>query len=176
MATGFVRARGVSIMFLTLLVFGLLGLDHEAGDAPDIPSLSWQPRSDWVNVRTDGQPKAVGDGRADDTAAIQAALERGGDVRAAYLPPGTYRITHTLTLTGPAVSRLVIGHGRDTRLVWDGPPGGIMFRSNGAAYSRFVGLAWDGQGRAAVGFDHRADRRFETEVLHEHESFRNFTG
>ena len=51
-----------------------------------------------------------------------------------------------------------------------------MFWSNGIAYSRYVGLSWDGRGKAAVGFDHAAQQRFETEVRHEHEAFRNFTG
>ena len=144
--------------------------------SPDIPQLAWQERSDWINVRTDVTPAAVGDGRADDTAAIQAALDQGGEGKTVYLPPGTYRITDTLALNGPAVGSLVIGHGRDTRLVWDGPEGGRMFWSNGIAYSRYVGLSWDGRGKAAVGFDHAAQQRFETEVRHEHEAFRNFTG
>lgn len=141
----------------------------------DIPVLIWEERSDWVNVKTDVTPPAVGDGLADDTAAIQAALDQGGPTKAVYLPPGIYRLTATLTLTGPAVGCLVVGHGRDTRLVWDGPAGGRMFRSNGVAYSRYVGLTWDGQGKAAVAFDHAADQRFETEVRHEHEAFRNCT-
>jgi len=144
--------------------------------APDIPQLAWQERSDWINVRTDVTPGAVGDGRADDTAAIQAALDKGGEGKTVYLPPGTYRITNTLVLNGPAVGSLVIGHGRDTRIVWDGPAGGRMFWSNGIAYSRYVGLSWDGRGKAAVGFDHNAQQRFETEVRHEHEAFRNMTG
>ena len=144
--------------------------------SPDIPSLAWQERSDWINVKTNVTPAAVGDGQADDTAAIQAALDRGRQSRAVYLPPGTYRITKTLVFQGPAVGCLVVGHGRDTRLVWDGPQGGRMFWSNGVAYSRYVGLSWDGRGKAAVGFDHAARERFETEVRHEHEAFRNFTG
>ncbi len=142
---------------------------------PDIPQLSWQERSDWINVRRHVTPPAVGDGQADDTAAIQAALDRPGDGQTVYLPPGTYRITRTLVFRGPRHGCLVVGHGRDTRLVWDGPAGGRMFWSNGVAYSRYVGLSWDGRGRAAVGFDHAAQQRFETEVRHEHEAFRNFT-
>lgn len=143
---------------------------------PDIPSLAWRERSDWINVRTDVTPPAVGDGRAEDTAALQAALDLGRQSRAVYLPPGTYRITGTLVFNGPAVGCLVVGHGRDTRIVWDGPVGGRMFWSNGVAYSRYVGLSWDGRGKAAVGFDQAARERFETEVRHEHEAFRNFTG
>lgn len=144
--------------------------------APDIPRLDWQERSDWINVKADVTPAAVGDGQADDTAALQAALDRGGPTKAVYLPPGRYRITQTLVFNGPAVGCLVVGHGRDTQLVWDGPEGGRMFRSNGVAYSRYVGLSWDGRGKAAVGFDHAAQPRFETEVRHQHEAFRNFTG
>jgi len=34
---------------------------------------------------------------------------------------------------------------RDTRLVWDGPEGGRMFWSDGVAYCRYIGLAWDGR-------------------------------
>jgi hypothetical protein len=93
-----------------------------------------------------------------------------------YLPPGSYRITKTLVFQGPRHGCLVVGHGRDTRPVWDGPQGGRMFWSNGVAYSRYVGLSWDGRGKAAVGFEHAAQQRFETEVRHEHEAFRNFSG
>ncbi|MHB8953438.1 MAG: glycosyl hydrolase family 28-related protein [Pirellulaceae bacterium] len=144
--------------------------------SPDIPRLTWEKRSDWISVTSDVVPAAIGDGKADDTAAIQAALDRGRDGQSVYLPPGIYRITRTLTFRGPAVGCLVVGHGRDTQLVWDGPEGGRMFWSNGVAYSRYVGLSWDGRGKAAVGFDHASQQRFETEVRHEHEAFRNFTG
>lgn len=143
---------------------------------PDIPRLEWRQRSDWINVKTDVVPPAVGDGRADDTAALQAALDSPGPSRSVYLPPGVYRLTKTLVFKGPAVGCLVVGHGRDTKLLWDGPEGGVMFWSNGVAYSRYVGLTWDGRGKAAVGFDHAAKKRFETEIRHEHEAFRNFTG
>lgn len=146
------------------------------GAPPDIPRLDWRERSDWINVKRAVTPAAVGDGQADDTAAIQAALDRRGEAKTIYLPPGTYRLTQTLVFRGPATGCLVVGHGRDTRLVWDGPDGGRMFWSNGVAYSRYVGLSWDGRGKAAVGFEHAAEQRFETEVRHEHESFRNFTG
>ncbi|MGC8667025.1 MAG: glycosyl hydrolase family 28-related protein [Chthonomonadales bacterium] len=144
--------------------------------APQIPALNWQQRSDWINVRTGVSVKAAGDGRADDTSAIQRALDQPGDGRAVYLPPGVYRITRTLELKGPRVGFLLVGHGRDTTILWDGPAGGTMFRCNGAAYSRFVGISWDGRHRAAVGFDHASELRFETEITHEHEAFRHFTG
>ena len=167
-----------TVMVLAMLAASQLAPSPAHGQAslPDIPRLPWQERSDWINVRKHVTPPAVGDGQADDTAAIQAALDRKGDGRTVYLPPGTYRITKTLVFQGPRHGCLVVGHGRDTRLVWDGPEGGRMFWSNGVAYSRYVGLSWDGRGKAAVGFDHAAQQRFETEVRHEHEAFRNFTG
>ena len=74
-------------------------------------------RSDWINVKTDVTPAAVGDGVADDTAAIQAALSmlNGGaqGPGAVYLPPGTYRITSTLTVSR-VPGAAIYGHGRAT--------------------------------------------------------------
>jgi len=46
--------------------------------AIDIGPMTWTPRADWNNVKsgaaTTGGPNAVGDGVADDTAALQAVL------------------------------------------------------------------------------------------------------
>ena len=118
---------------------------------------------------------ARGDGAADDTAAIQKLLDAAKDGTTVYLPPGTYRITRTLTLLGPRHGFLLIGHGRDSTLAWDGELGGKLFLDDGVAYSRFVGIQFDGRGRAGIGFYHRSDRRFETEVRHQHLGFRGFT-
>jgi len=68
---------------------------------PELPRLNWEERSDWINVKTDVMPPAIGDGIADDTFAIQAALdslkEQGYNTpNTVYLPAGTYRITRTL--------------------------------------------------------------------------------
>jgi hypothetical protein len=57
---------------------------------PAIPALP--PTQDWVNVRTLG---VVGDGTADDTAAIQKAIDSR---RVLYFPSGHYRVSDTLTL------------------------------------------------------------------------------
>lgn len=140
--------------------------------AADIPALAWQPRSDWVNVCERG---AVGDGEADDTTAIQAVMDAVQDGTTVYFPPGRFRLTATLTLLGPRHGVLIVGHGRDTALVWDGPVGQPLFRDDGVAYSRFVGLSFEGRGRASIGFYHYSDRRFETEVRCQHLAFRDFT-
>jgi hypothetical protein len=140
----------------------------------DIPSLNWQPRSDWINVKT-STPAAVGDGVADDTAALQAALNVTSVGKTVYIPAGTYRITQTLAMHN-SIGSTVIGNGRDTRIVWAGTNGGVMFWSDGNNYTRYIGLSWDGGGIAAVGFDHAAKTTFETEIQHVNEAYRNFTG
>lgn len=58
----------------------------------------------WLNVLDFG---AVGDGVADDTAAIQAALDAAGDV---WFPLGTYKITASLVLKG---SKRIVGESTD---------------------------------------------------------------
>jgi hypothetical protein len=144
-----------------------------------IPALQWEERSDWVNVKTDLAPAAIGDGQADDTAAIQHALAGVRDGSVLYFPPGTYRITAPLSLKNPTGARwiggLIVGSGRDTKWVWDGAGGGTMLLLNGIAYSRFVGLELDGRGKAGVGFHYRATQGFQTEVTHRHLTFRGFT-
>jgi len=68
------------------------------------------PRTAEQNVRRFG---AVGDGQADDTGAIQKAVEAGGVIR---LPKGTYRITRPIVIeldkvghiSGAGVGRLVM--------------------------------------------------------------------
>ncbi len=142
-----------------------------------IPSIAWIPRSDWINAQTDINPPAKGDGKTDDTRALQRALERigtrPGDPKVVYLPPGTYRLTRTLVLRR-RIGGMLVGHGRDTVLIWDGPRAGRMFWSNGAAYQTYLGMVWDGAGRAAVGIDHDSKNLYETRVLHEYMEFRNF--
>jgi len=167
--------RPPSILALLCALIPSLIAPTAAAAPPQIPVLNWQPRSDWVNVKTQVTPRALGNGVADDTAALQAAFAGLHDGATVYLPPGTYRITRTLAITGPLTGILIVGNGRATRLVWDGPAGGRMILVNGVAYSRFVGLTLDGKGKAAVGLYHNSDRRFETEVRHQDLAFLHFT-
>jgi hypothetical protein len=78
---------------------------------PQLPELNGEQRSDWLNVRSAAQmadigPAVVGDGVADDTVALQAALNEihgkqgGSPFSTVYLPPGTCRITRELYPTG----------------------------------------------------------------------------
>ncbi len=123
----------LSVTFLLLGAAIAAGQDREANSGPGdpshaIPELAWEERSDWVNVKTAVRPQAKGDGVADDTAAIQAALDRIADGTTLYFPPGTYRVTKTLqSPTGRFLGVSLIGHGRGTVLTWDGEAGGRMF-------------------------------------------------
>jgi hypothetical protein len=148
-------------------------------------------RSDWVNVKTDVSPAAVGDGVADDTAAIQQALSmlegKRPAARVVYFPPGTYRITRSLSVTQVQGGALY-GHGRATVLLWDGASAGEavksrqgapvkagprMFHSNGFGRNLYFGLTFDGANRAAVGVDHASDNYYETRVRYQYCAFRN---
>lgn len=161
-----------------ICLFLWVGLSVRIAASAQIPALRWEERSDWINLKTDVTPAAIGDGQADDTAAIQKALAEVRDGSILYFPPGTYRITAPLVLKNPAGGRwiggLIVGHGRETKWVWDGAEGGTMLRIDGVAYSRFVGLALDGRGKAGVGFHYQATQGFQTEVTHRHLHFRSF--
>ncbi len=157
---------------------------------PELPRLEWEQRSDWINVKT--RFGAVGDGKADDTGSLQAALDSlkdGYDApNTVYLPPGVYRITRTLHWKN-LYSKHIVGHGRDTRIVWDGVAGGVtgepysskwsdepsvMFHSDGVtAGVRFEGLVWDGAGKAVIGINHCSSTHYESHVIHRHEQFVN---
>jgi hypothetical protein len=103
---------------------------------------------------------AEGDGVADDTAALQRALDelgRGGRSPVLFLPAGTYRITRTLSVSS-AEFLSIVGEDPDTTVVrWDGSSGGTMLLVNGLAYSRIVRLTFDGRGRAAVAVEQSWD-------------------
>lgn len=112
------------------------------------------PFASWANAKRDYG--AVGDGVADDTDAIQRALDdlsSGGEVKTLFLPTGVYRITRTLKLHN-AIYVNIIGEDPDNTIIrWDGPGGGVMIHIDGVAYSRFNRLTWDGQSRAEVAVD-----------------------
>ena len=118
------------------------------------------PLDGWADVKRDFQ--AIGDGKADDTGAIQTALDAMRDEKrqthAIYLPTGVYRITRTLMLPRKA-GREAIGlniQGEDpdkTIIVWDGPADGVMF-DYGAWYSKLGRVTFDGRGKAKTAIRH----------------------
>ncbi len=173
-----------ALLVATTLVAGAGAGAEEAGlqrAYPPIPVLNWEPRSDWRSVKAAG---AVGDGVADDTAAIQGLLDTVGQTATVYpgdrdniyFPPGVYRLTAPLRIGGEVRLNGVtlIGHGRASRLVWDGPPDQPMLIANGITNARYEGLVFEGRGRAGVGILH-PNKFFSTESGYRHLAFLNFT-
>lgn len=166
------------------LIFFLPAIPSRADTS--IPKLTWTPRSDWVSVQSYG---ALGlGGTTDDTVAIQSALNYASAARypgpwTVYFPPGTYNISQTLVWstgtnwTGGTTGATMLGCGNGTTLNWTGTSGGTMFFSNGVSRARYLGLAWNGNGLAAMGMNHSATSQncTESHVRHQNESFSNFT-
>lgn len=113
------------------------------------------PLAGWKNVKADFG--AVGDGRADDTAAIQKGLdglELHKQAVVLYFPAGTYRITDTLHTTRKAhqecMGITVVGEDPARTVIrWDGPDGGTILKYN-AWYSRIGRLTLDGAKKAGI--------------------------
>jgi hypothetical protein len=116
------------------------------------------PFASWANVKADY--RAVGDGRADDTAPLQKALDdlgRDKQPKVLYLPAGTYRITSGLTVKSRMYVSIIGEDPARTTIKWDGAAGGVMLTLDGVAYSRFDRLSWDGGGKALVAIDQAWD-------------------
>ena len=87
------------------------------------------PFPSWADVKRDFG--AVGDGQADDTAALQQALDAIREHErfcVLYVPAGTYRLTRTLSTAARATrttwSRSWARIPASTVLRWDGPAAG----------------------------------------------------
>lgn len=118
------------------------------------------PFASWGDVKHDFG--AVGDGKADDTGALQRALDelRKTDRKfhALYLPAGTYRITQTLRLLRErheeSQNIMILGEDPATTIIrWDGPVNGVMF-DYGAWYARMGRFTFDGVGKAGTALAH----------------------
>jgi len=118
------------------------------------------PFGSWVNAKTDYG--AIGDGKADDSAALQKALNdlRPADSkkRVLYVPAGTYRITTTLNVVREAHAESqgisIVGEDPATTIIrWDGPANGVMLYYS-PWYARLGRLTLDGGGKALTAVRH----------------------
>lgn len=161
------------------LLLACLTLLSAAAAAVELPVLNWNPGSDWINVKTMG---AKGDGKTDDTVALQKAFAAMDDGSVVYFPAGNYVVKKPLTILktrniareGRLTGNAIYGHGRDTVLTWEGPEGGAVFYDMGMVHCRVIGLVFEGNNRADYGIHHWNDKKFETHLYNEFLHFRNF--
>ena len=112
------------------------------------------PFPSWVNVKaTFG---AVGDGVADDTAAIQRAISSmdiGSPNCVLWFPAGTYKITSTLVFGHMQFFSAIGEDPSTTTLKWAGAPNSTMVRFDGSSWFRLSRMTLDGSGVADKAID-----------------------
>jgi hypothetical protein len=137
------RITRLASLGLAMVLFAMPALSSESDEFVG-PFPSWRDAQRDYGAR--------GDGRADDTAALQRALNdliKHTNSCVLYLPAGSYRITQTLKTTRKAHTDCqgvaVVGEDPSrTILRWDGTNGGTMFHWD-AWYSKISRLTFDGQ-------------------------------
>lgn len=160
------------IILAIAVLFFIIGA-FAADTFRELPVFDWDPGSEWRNVKDFG---AVGDGKTDDTAALQKAFDGLENGTVVFLPAGEYVITDTLLWRNKSrrlVGTAVIGCGEKTKLVWQGPNGGRMIRDSGLSLARYFGFVVDGKGRATVGLWNDQEWKFETQCRYSYLAFRN---
>jgi hypothetical protein len=116
------------------------------------------PYVSWADVKKLG---AKGNGKDDDTKAIQSAIEglynpvtkanaHKGAYTVLYLPAGTYCISSTLLLRGK-IGVNIVGEDPDKTIIkWIGGNGATMFWANGSAYYQIGRIGWDANGHKDI--------------------------
>lgn len=129
---------------------------HAAQHAREPAEFFIGPFPSWTNLKT--RYGARGDGRVDDTIALQTALDELSPTNPVlWIPNGTYRITKTLTWTrsiGEDWMSIWGEHPATTKIVWDGAREESMFTTHNINNSRFARLTWDGAARARYAIQH----------------------
>jgi len=113
------------------------------------------PFPSWANVKL--RFGAKGNGKDDDTKAIQQAIDglgvsgsKGGLYTVVYLPAGTYCISATLLLKGK-IGITITGENPSTTVIkWTGADVATMLLGNGSAFYKISRLSWDANGRKGV--------------------------
>ena len=132
-----------------------------------LPVLSWSQQGEefsgelksWANVKK--RFGAVGDGKKDDTKALQAALDNltvppkdfntgNGGYTTIYLPAGNYRISATLLLRGKIGINIIGEDPYKTTITWEGNAGQTMLWANGSAYFKISRLTWNANNKQSI--------------------------
>ena len=132
---------------LLLLFLGVFGLSH-AGVAEIIPTdrrIDWRPGiPGGIPIRTelfanikDPPFNAKGDGVADDTMAIQDAIDACPSNRVIFLPAGIYKITNAIRIWRSGLTVRGEGPSR-TQIRYQGPPGLVLNVQTGGYYDDFA--------------------------------------
>lgn len=132
-----------------------------------VPEEFVGPFAGWGDARRDFG--AVGDGVADDTDALQRALDTLGNPNqpldpiiagrsyVLWLPSGTYRISRGLVLKYRMAVSLLGEAPENTTIQWAGAAGGVMLRCNGVSHHRVGRLTFNGANAALAAIDHKWD-------------------
>jgi hypothetical protein len=117
------------------------------------------PFNSWANVKT--RFKARGDGSADDTKALQKALDSlsvqeknfntgSGAYSVIFLPRGRYRISQTLLLRGKIGINIVGEDPANTIIEWHGGDNDTLLWANGSAYFKLSRITWDARAKKSI--------------------------
>ncbi len=138
------------------------------------------PFASWADLKRDYGAK--GDGKADDTDAIQSALSAlstlAGKSPILYIPNGTYLVTRTVTVKSAKDISVIGEDPTTTTLKWGGGRGGSLLHIDGVSYSRFDRITFDGSGSAGVLVDqsvtdYSQGRQFDTGNEYADDVFKN---
>lgn len=117
------------------------------------------PYKSWADVKK--RFGAIGDGKHDDTKALQTALDSltvqptnyntGKQAYTTiYLPAGTYRISATLQLKGKIGVNIIGEDPSKTIIKWTGAAADTIFWANGSAYFKISRITWDANNMANI--------------------------
>lgn len=141
------RIGGFILLFILCWAEGLMAQGREEFNGPF---------GNWANVKK--QFGAKGNGKDDDTKALQRALDELSNpamnyntgaqgYMVIYLPAGTYNISSTLVLKGKIGVSIIGEDPSRTIIKWTGGDKDTLFWADGSAYFKIARLTWDAGGR-----------------------------
>jgi hypothetical protein len=142
----------IRILFLVFIQFAF----YLAGCAQNYDEFTG-PYKSWADVKK--RFGAIGDGKHDDTKALQTALDSltvqpnnyntgKNAYTTIYLPAGTYNISATLQLKGKIGINIIGEDPAKTIVKWTGAAADTVLWANGSAYFKISRITWDANNMA----------------------------